>query len=1695
MGNLLPEGYDVDAELAENKENGFALFVKGEQIAGYDQPGFADSLLKKTLVQYKANFSGLEESALEAYRILARRSPNKGYVNLLDITRTIFTRNKERDISGSVNVYTECPLSGIINFRYGVEFKGFVPLGNLTVYFTPVRKVSRTVDPQYVPYNMRSDQPLTVEEYEPDGQPEKLTLGADGRVTFKGEPGKNYLIEVEPLTSEADVKAWIANYQPSINTMTTWLESQWQVLLPEWESYLAMDYNSRYALFQKARREGVADAAARSIREVWDDFSGWIQANSVYLRAGAEANAGYITPETQHDLDVKIREILQQKEDEKLAPLPLTLQDEPIIFFHVYAMQCWRNLLPPHMAAYISGQEMYKIATAVLEFIILTALGEAAFVAAGKALNAAKSALSAIKDTRVAASTEKAMLSMSENITLLNKTRNALAGVFGKNPVKTMVDSTSKFEKKMAHLAEAETRAGDNILEISVSENGAGTATGKNGVSHGDPVSMQTGEELLQLDDTTLPGIFPLVFSRRYRTSAVEVDCGFGPGWSHSLSHMLSFQDGSIIWRDHDGLNVTFPEPEDTRPHIINPLAQAALYRELNGRDYILAQANGQGFYHFRRSGDRGKLTALSDAHGNRIEVAYDAAGRITSVGNRNSALRLAFMYDAEHPHIRSIQLQRFRLLAGDQKNTWHSVQTAMQYDYSGNGQLVSATGTAGETEQYCYDEQHRIVQRTMAGGAAFYWQWEGEGKYSRCIRQWGNFDALDHRYQWDDGSGITTVISSKGDRRVYQHNALAKLVSETDADGNQTRYEYDDNGNMLAEISPSGWLTRYEYDALGQKTAEYFPDGRSRFYRWSAGRICRVDEGERTWRYRYSDAGDLLEVINPQQQETCYRYNERGQRTEARHPGGLLHRWRWGDEGELLEESRTDGISRRYHHDDLLRITKVTDGEGNATGYRYDDAGRVACITLPDNTTREYRYNAYGKVIWLKDEAGNVTTCEYAAPLHLLTKKTLPDGSTLRYCYDNDHLQVSEIINQKDEVYRLNYTPGGLLSEEVGFDNVKTTYHYDADGKLGEKREYGDRHDEAPLITRYVRNAAGRITKKTLPDGQEEYFHYDEYGQLTKVTDTQGNVLVWEYNHQGQLTAEHSAVASQRYGYDELTGELISHCLPDGQLVEYRHINGQLRGITLDDAPLVALRYDNAGRVNERYQGNLLTTRYGHDVRGRLAHQHLREVHAEEFHPRTLFTQKYHYTPEGELAEAEGHQARRWRYDATGRLTAAESPSAYDSRHAQKMEVFHYDPCGNRITAEDDDIRPPGAETPPPPAKGNRLLRHGLRRFEYDRFGNLTREWADGNDFAARYEYDCRHRLVKFTSPYGEVTRYTYDPFNRRTSKTRDGKLTEFIWQGNRLVAQTRNNDHDWQTFIYEPGTHRPLALTDGHKRRHPYGHKPKVYWYQLDHLGTPHSLTDINGRQLYTCEYNAYGQVSDEWYLTDYDTNKAILTFRNPLRFQGQYEDEESGLFYNLNRYYDPTMGRYLTQDPVKLAGGLNAYIYVGSNPVHWIDPIGLLAGLNESQKAYKIQFDESTNVVDQSWGKQMGDIIVEDPIANASYRRLQEQGTTVKIVNDPYMPDAGYFDYASNEVVINAAKHSSGEEMASTLIHEATHQRRKFNSKIPHWTQYEEYLAARMELVFKLGKRPSLEQRVKEMEKVRRNYPELPEGKNPF
>jgi len=263
------------------------------------------------------------------------------------------------------------------------------------------------------------------------------------------------------------------------------------------------------------------------------------------------------------------------------------------------------------------------------------------------------------------------------------------------------------------------------------------------------------------------------------------------------------------------------------------------------------------------------------------------------------------------------------------------------------------------------------------------------------------------------------------------------------------------------------------------------------------------------------------------------------------------------------------------------------------------------------------------------------------------------------------------------------------------------------------------------------------------------------------------------------------------------------------------------------------------------------------------------------------------------------------YHYDPLNRLTRA--------NHSQgEQERFGHDPAGNLLMQNR-----PGPDI----VAGNRLMIQGDHHYDYDAFGNLIRERrGKGHQLVTEYRYDCQHRLLGIKKPNGQTASYRYDPFGRRISKTVDGITTEFFWQGDKLIAEHQTDRH--RSYLYEPDSFRPLALLEG------FGPKEtKPYHYQLDHLGTPQELTAPDGEIVWSAHYRAYGEIS----------RLDIGKVDNSLRFQGQYFDQESGLHYNRHRYYNPDVGRYLTPDPVKLAGGINAYQYA-PNPTGWVDPLGL-------------------------------------------------------------------------------------------------------------------------------------------------------------
>lgn len=168
-------------------------------------------------------------------------------------------------------------------------------------------------------------------------------------------------------------------------------------------------------------------------------------------------------------------------------------------------------------------------------------------------------------------------------------------------------------------------------------------------------------------------------------------------------------------------------------------------------------------------------------------------------------------------------------------------------------------------------------------------------------------------------------------------------------------------------------------------------------------------------------------------------------------------------------------------------------------------------------------------------------------------------------------------------------------------------------------------------------------------------------------------------------------------------------------------------------------------------------------------------------------------------------------------------------------------------------------------------------------------------------------------------IATYGYDSSNRRIIKTVGTTTTHYLYDGSsNLIAETLADGTVNREYIYLDG--EIIAVND-------YQDTPGLYYYLNDHLGTPQQLVDASGTVVWQAAYLPFGKAQ-----------VGVADVVNNVRFPGQYFDGETGLHYNWHRYYDPSTGRYISADPIGLAGGINLYVYVDGDPINAIDPNGL-------------------------------------------------------------------------------------------------------------------------------------------------------------
>jgi RHS repeat-associated protein len=1367
--------------------------------------------------------------------------------SLIGMERIIKVGDTSKSVSSGdddfFSTVAQCPKNGILLIESKFESVYDIPLGNIQVDVIAMD----------------------------GGEQKTITLDENGKGKFEGKAGKFYRVHVQSEVTPNQVDDLFESYNGLTQQLEDWLRQEWEGFKPQWSQQSG-------SASLAAVGNGILAGGWAAIQAVWDGIG---ELTDILKDPNAFA-------EKLGDSAGELAR-LAQSAPATMEKAMLLASDEAALCLLMRTATLWLDMLPPSQLAGSSAEAISKVVVGlVIDLLIGLVLS---LVGVGVAWLTVRLAKYSAQIARAA------MAFVTSMITILN-TFMDYVDRYKKLAARGMAAGLKNGQMQLNWRAKRNTTLKQNEHRDDASApaknpNGDSVDSAGNTATNKCPVSMVTGEELLTLTDGALDGVLSFDFTRLYRTSAAEIDGGLGFGWSHSLSHRLEIDGDTVNWVDHENRRTAFPLPNVGRPVIHNSLSRAAIFLSDEPEELILAQAGEDArFYHFIN----GRLIAISDGYDNRLRISRDRHDRIQRLDN--SAGR-ALLLRYERSHLIAVDYQLF-VPADSLADAWVTEQTLIAYRYNERGQLIEAINAAGESERYDYDDQHVILQRQLAGGASFFWEWERSGKAARCVRHWASFAQMDARYAWDD-EGSVTVRNIDGSEEVYQHDDRARLVRKVGLDGAEHLKAYDDKGRLIAEQDPLGAVTEYRYDEVGRLVALIPPEDEPTSYEYRNGFLHARYRGKTVWTYRRNAQGDVTEATDPDGHVTYCHYDEKGRLLSIRYPDNSRKAFVWNGLGQLVEETLPEGGQRRFSYDALGRRITGQDEHGAVTRYEWDAVGRLLQTTLPTGATRAFSYNAYGKITAERDELGRVTRYEYLDDLHLVSCRINADGTQLKYRYDNAQLLLTEIENESGEKYRPDYTPNGLIRQESGFDGQRTAYAYDLNGHLLEKTEFGD--DGSQWVTAYERDSAGRLLVKTLPDGVKVEYRYDNLGRLISVDDGHDHPLEFEYDQQDRLITEHQGWGTLRYGYDAC-GQLNRMRLPDGSKLDYHYEKGgALSAINLNGTRLTSHRF-SFGREHWRQQG-LLLSEFAYDDQGRL------KAHAVSHTQQSLYRRDYAYSLNGNLDSIADtrHGQRTYHYDPLNRLTRV--------RHSrdQPPESFAHDPAGNLLMQDR-----PGPST----VKGNRLLMQGDRHYDYDAFGNLIRERrGTGQKLVTEYRYDCQHRLIGVTLPDGSCASYRYDAFGRRIAKTVDGNTTEFFWQGDHLVAES-SREH-YRSYVYEPGTFRPLAMLDGKGPR-----KACPFYYQLDQLGTPQELTDYSGEIVWAAKYNAYGKVTR---LTDGGGEQ----LDQPLRFQGQYFDAESGLHYNRHRYYQPDVGRYLTQDPVKLAGGLNQYRYA-LNPTGWVDPLGL-------------------------------------------------------------------------------------------------------------------------------------------------------------
>jgi RHS repeat-associated protein len=608
-----------------------------------------------------------------------------------------------------------------------------------------------------------------------------------------------------------------------------------------------------------------------------------------------------------------------------------------------------------------------------------------------------------------------------------------------------------------------------------------------------------------------------------------------------------------------------------------------------------------------------------------------------------------------------------------------------------------------------------------------------------------------------------------------------------------------------------------------------------------------------------------------------------------------------------------------------------------------------LTSLQTPDGKTLAYTYDAAHKLVRVTDTLGNRVDYGYDLKGNRVSEATYDPGNTLvksiqssfdirnRLSAVNNGGSLSQYLNDAVGNVAQTVTPNGYASVN-GYDALNRLLQtVDA---LSGVTHYGyDTQDRLALVqapnnatTQYVYDDLGNLLQEQSPDRGTTIYSYDSAGNRISHTDARGVTAFYSYDALNRPTGIDYPGSSEdvALAYDNCVGGAGRLCQAQDAsgLTQYAYdAFGNVLTHTrteLGIAYTTRYTYDAANRITSITYPNGRIATYGRDVLGRIVTANMQlqatatalvtnTTHRPDGLPvsRTFgngLTDIRQYNLKGELTyQTIGADTRLYSYDPNGNLTAKQTIpeadsygyDALDNRFSENGQAYIYTSATNRLTQT-----PTGSITLD--AAGN-TLGDGSRSYSYNATGHLSQAGSISYTYNAQ-----RQRTRKVVGP--EVTVFHYDLAGNLIAETKaDGSLIrDYVWADNAPIAQVEAGE--------------------------------KLTYLHADHLNTPRFATNAQGQIVWRWEGQAFGNTPAN---DDPDGDGTRTTVN--LRFPGQYFDAETGLHYNWNRYYDPKIGRYITSDPIGLEGGLNTYTYVGSNPLHWVDQLGLVVSGRWLKKPY--------------------------------------------------------------------------------------------------------------------------------------------------